>query len=180
MALVVETGAGVANADTWASLAYAKQYATRVGNTAFVDADTEFLEPALRKAVRYLDAVYGDRYAGVRTNPRSEQSLSWPRAGFVWDDGEELADNVIPQNLIDAQVEAAMLEWASPGALQPSAGAPRGKKAVQVGPISVTYDDAASSASSPGKAPLFSTIDGLMVPLLDVNKASNVQFLLRA
>lgn len=178
MALVVEDGTGVLNADSWVTMAEAATYANRMGNTAFAEADAEVVEPALRRAVLYLDAVYGSRYAGLPTQDPTEQSLSWPRKGVVLDTGYAWPDDEIPVNLKRAQVEAAMLEWATPGSLMPTT-TPLGKKSVQVGPIAVTYADP-PKAGTVGKPPVFSTIEGLMLPFLDANKSGDLAFLLRA
>lgn len=178
MALIVEDGTGIINADTWASMAEANSYATKVGNTAWVDGDNEFKEPAMRRGLRYLDAVYGSRYAGLRTYGPTEQALSWPRKAVVWDDGYLLPQNEIPVELKRAQIEAAFLEFAAPNSTMPSA-ATQSQSSVTVGPISVTYREGASRVSLIG-TPLYSTIDGLMIPLLDQAKAGSVAFLKRA
>lgn len=179
MTLIVETGAGIANADSWVTMQFADQYAGRVGNALWVDGDAELKEPALRRGVRYLDAVYSPRYAGQRANSPLEQSLTWPRKNVVDDDGYDVAVDLVPNNLMMAQVEAAFLEFAIPGSTQPTASA-RLQKSVTVGPLSVTYEDSQGNKFGPGGQPLFSVIDGLMAPLLDRAKTGGVAFLLRA
>lgn len=179
MALVVETGAGIPNADSWGSLPESNAYAGKVGNSAWVDGDDEAKEPAMRRGAQYLIAVYGRRFPGKRTNAPEDQSLPWPRSDVVDDDGYPVADDAIPANLKAAQFEAAFIDYNSPGALQP-VSASRTQKSVSVGPISVTYEDSVGNSTGPGGQPLFSIVDGLMQPLLDVNKTGKVQFLLRA
>lgn len=179
MALVVEDGTGIITADTWASLAEAKAYAKAMGNTAFAEADNDVLEPALRRGVRYLDAVYQARYAGNRTYGADVQRLSWPRKNIILDDGTPLDADFIPENLKLAQIEAAMLEYVTPGLLFPT-GPVQVKQSVTVGPISVSYAEGSGGGTVAGKSPLFSTIDGLMYPLLDHNKTGSVAFLRRA
>lgn len=190
MTLLVETGAGVPGGDSWVTVAEAKTYAAQMGYTAFVDGDDEVIEPALRRGVAYLDAVYGNRYAGWPTFADPiEQTMSWPRDGVILNSGYELPADEIPSNLKRAQIEAAVVEWSNlsaggNGALQPSGGAGRGKKAVTIGPISVTYDDVSSSSGSGAGSyngmPIIPIVDGLMLPLLDDSLSGGVAFLLRA
>ena len=193
MPLTVEDGTGVPGADTWVTVTDAKTYAAQMGYTAFADGEDELVEPALRRAVAYLDAVYGTRYAGWPTSADpAEQTMSWPRTGVIMDSGYELLPDVIPANLMRAQTEAAVVEFAglSSGGgstLQPSGGggAARGKKSVSVGPISVTYDDppagSSGSAGSYNGMPIIPSVDGWMQPLLDDMKGNTgVAFLLRA
>ena len=81
MTLVVETGAGFPNADSYASVEQADAYAGNYGLTWTGDAATK--EVALRRATAFLDANYRARFPGYRRNRRF-QSLEWPRyAAFV-------------------------------------------------------------------------------------------------
>lgn len=178
MALIVETGAGIPNADSWATMQFADQYAGRVGNALWVDGDAELKEPAMRRGATYLIGVYGQRFPGQRANPPADQSLPWPRKNVVDDDGYEVPVDLVPNNLMMAQVEAAFLEFARPGSTTPTAGA-RIQKSVTVGPLSVTYEDSKGQLG-PGAQPVFSVIDGLMAPLLDRSKETGVAFLQRA
>ncbi len=179
MPLIVETGVGVPDADSWVSMADSNAYATKVGNTAWVDGDAELKEPALRRAAQYIIAVYGNRFPGKRTQAPELQSLPWPRSNVADDDGYLIADDLVPTNLKWAQIEAAFLELARAGTLQPTATS-RLQKSVTVGPLSVTYEDSVGNKYGPTGQPLFSIIDGLMQPLLDLNKTSSVAFLKRA
>jgi hypothetical protein len=184
MALVVEDGTGVAGAQSWVSVADSITYAKGVGNTAWQDADNELREQALRRAVRYLDAAYGSRYAGWRTY--ADQPMSWPRSGVVYDDGYELLPDVIPMELQCAQIEAAFIEFTKPDSSVGggASGGARLQKQVTVGPISVTYEDSPAGAASKtvGAAgiPVYGAVDGYMQPLLDNQKTGGVAFLQRA
>lgn len=192
MALVKEDGSGVANADTWAAISDADAYATRMNYIAWVDGEQEQKEAALRRGVFYLDAVYGSRYAGVKANPFAEQSLSWPRSYVVDDDGYPVDDDAIPVNLIYAQIESAFIEFGTPGKLMPGGGASsssssgaRLQKAVTVGPIHVEYEDSGKSTVGGGTGTegiytTYATVDGLMQPLLDDQKAGGYAYLRRA
>lgn len=99
MALDVETGNGSSTAEAYLSVAEADAYHTRFGNAGWTG-DDSVKEVAIRKATRYLDARYGRRWLGQRTN--SGQALNWPRSFIEDSDGFYLNANTIPQRLKDA------------------------------------------------------------------------------
>jgi hypothetical protein len=78
MALIVETGAVVAGAESYISVAEANAYHAARGNTNWATISTTEAEQALRRATDYIEQVYRLRWQGNRVN--STQSLSWPRA----------------------------------------------------------------------------------------------------
>jgi hypothetical protein len=75
MALVVETGAGLSNADAFGSLADFKTYHDARGNSyaTYPDAD---IEKAIRRATDFLCRYY----TFVGTKKTKAQALAWPRA----------------------------------------------------------------------------------------------------
>lgn len=102
MALVIENGQVVANANSYVEVSELRAYATARGVTLPVaDAD---VEKFLIKAADYLGS-FEQQYRGVRQS--EAQELSWPRAGaFV--NGFEVADDAIPKLLKKAQMQAAV------------------------------------------------------------------------
>lgn len=102
MALVIEDGTIVAGANS---------YVTDAEFTAFADArgasypstagEREIL---LIQAVDYLEGLRA-RYKGQKVD--SSQSLQWPRED-VYVDGFEVAENVIPTALKNAQIQLAL------------------------------------------------------------------------
>jgi hypothetical protein len=105
---VVEDGTGVAGANSYstdlAALQYHEDIGTPTADWASVPLDER--EQALRDATRYLDAKYGKRWKGYRsdgTNP-----LDWPRQSVIDTDGFNVVSNTIPQALLDATAEAAL------------------------------------------------------------------------
>lgn len=174
MTLTVETGAGLANSQSYLSVADFKSYA--FANYAVTDpVSDEAVEQALRRATRYIDGRYRTRFSGYRTLAYT-QALEWPREGVVLDwlptsgylhlynynSGAVLllANNIIPQQLKDAVAEAAIRELASPKSLTPDRK-PSGQVLVQtVGPISTTYANVADAR------PIVTVIDELLTPLL--------------
>lgn len=77
MALTVEDGTGVSDAESLCSVAYADTYNAAIGNAAWATLTTDQKEQSLRKATNYLTGKYGARWAGYRT--RDTQALDWPR-----------------------------------------------------------------------------------------------------
>lgn len=128
MALIVEDGTGLPNADSYLSVADADAYHAAMGNTAWQPLASAEKEAALRRATQYLDTRY--RWRGQRLT--TTQALEWPRSTAAWP----------VRRLQDATAELA-LRAAEQGSLYADEG-PAAVKSETVGPISVTYADAQS------------------------------------
>ena len=89
--------------------------------------------------VRALDYLESLDYKGSRTD--SEQPLAWPRDG-VFIDGVELADDSVPQGIVNAQIVAAV---AIDGGLDPLRPAEREIKREKVDVIEVEYSSDSSA-----------------------------------
>lgn len=133
MALVVEDGTGLANAESYASVADATTYATDRELTAWTagtvtDANRE---AALRRATEYIEAEYGQRFAGVPLT--TTQALHFPLEGAT----------AVPVGIQRATIELAII--ALSGALYTVEDAARQvvSQSRGVGPLqtSVTYRD---------------------------------------
>jgi len=113
MALIVEDGSGLVNAESYISVADASTYHTNRGNVAWgsIASDT-IREQLLRKATEYMMAVYRLRWAGYRYN--STQALDWPRLYVPVLD--TITTNVYPQyvdfNVVVINVKNACAELA--------------------------------------------------------------------
>lgn len=137
MALIVEDGSNVTGADCYASLDDCIAYAVAVYGSS-LNGNTADKEAAIRRAVNYLDGI---KWKGTRTNGRS-QSLAWPRADMVDADGNDIANDEIPSELIKAQHELARAEFISPGVLSPQLSQrDAAVTSEKVGEISVSYSD---------------------------------------
>lgn len=100
MALIVEDGTGIANANTYVTDAEYVAYAASRGLT--IGADETARERELISATDFLEK-FRAQYQGVKTvqtNP-----LQWPRRGAAID-CFAIANNVIPEELKRAQMEA--------------------------------------------------------------------------
>lgn len=105
MALTVETGAVVAGADSYISLADANTYFTNHGSPSeWADATDAEKEAALRYAVQWIDSAFSWK-GEVKDD---DQVLDWPRAGVYDDERRLVASTSIPQRVKDAQCEAAL------------------------------------------------------------------------
>lgn len=102
MALIVEDGSIVANANSYNTLAELRSYASARGYTLPTD-DTE-LEAETFLAMDYLEALRS-KYQGMKVS--SSQSLQWPRE-CVYIDGFAIDNDVIPTELKNAQCQLTM------------------------------------------------------------------------
>jgi hypothetical protein len=92
MTLIIETGQGLPDAESYASAADLVMYAGKFG--VVIPADAPAQEALLRRAALAMD---GMTWKGCKTN--SEQALSWPRR-------EVLLDHEIkPNNYLPARIQ---------------------------------------------------------------------------
>jgi len=177
--LTVETGSGILGADSYVAAVDCLAYATARGLTFGSDATAE---AALRRATAYIDNTYRLRFSGYRTFRRA-QSLEWPRSlsfYFTPDYGghnpyfvdpraiypfDLIPPNVIPPEIITATCEAAIREFATPGALLPDLDRGGAVASLKAGPVEVKY--------APGADPntLFQVIDAALSALIGVKSA---------
>lgn len=134
MALVIEDGSGVADAEAYISVADADAYFAARGNAAWAALDTAGKEQALRRGADYLETAYAWRGQRATTT----QALSWPRSCVVVD-GVEVPSDAVPQAIQRANAELAVRASAGDLAADESAQV----KQETVGPITVVYADGA-------------------------------------
>lgn len=160
MALIVETGAGLANAESYISVADCATYHDNIGQTAWGLLTTGEKEQSLRRATIYMLQAYRNRWAGQRT--RDTQALDWPRSWVIVDGYGVNADSV-PQTIKNACAELA---WrAASGDLNPDL-----ERAVireRVGPLETEY-----SGYSPQQI-RYRAIDQMLAPFLSGGSASH-------
>lgn len=150
----LNTTAGDANADSYNTLDEISAYATSHGLT-FVTSPSSAGEAAARVAAQWIDARYGARFPGYKTNGRS-QSRAWPRTA-AYDAEDLLLDSTeIPHEIKDAHAEAAIREYASPGTLAPDLERGGSIKRLKAGSVEIEYGADATSGT------VFSTIDGIL------------------
>lgn len=168
--LVVETGAGVANADSYGTLAQLDAYHVQRGNTAWAALTEHLKEVAARDATDYMFQVYVSAWKGVRMT--ATQGLDWPR-GFVYTipylNGATgsypylVADDIVPTEVFRAFAELALK--ASTAELNPDLA--KDIVSQTVGPISTTY------ATSSPQYKRYRSIDMMLRPYLATQSAVN-------
>ena len=126
MALILETGAVVTSANTYATVATVEGYCDdrlltmTVGDPegdAVSGEATADKEAAILRAMTYIESL---NYKGVKTD--RDNPLKWPRNGVEDIDGAAVESDEIPQEVINALSQAFYEEMVDPGSLQPSIG----------------------------------------------------------
>lgn len=92
MALVVEDGSGMANADSFVTVEATDAFWSARNVTEWTTASTQAKEAALRATADYLAFAYD--WPGQPKS--SSQSLCWPRAGAVDQTGDLIASDEVP------------------------------------------------------------------------------------
>jgi hypothetical protein len=139
MALVVEDGTGLANAESYASVADAD---TRLAARGFALWDTMSeaeKEQALRRSTDYMVQVYRNRWAGTRVT--TTQALDWPRIDVPRLDVAG-SYSEYPSDELPAEIVWACIDLAYKGAGGPLTPSALGRKTVRekVDVIEVEYD----------------------------------------
>lgn len=142
IALTVEDGTGLSDANTFVSLVDAKARWDGRGISYSAYAD-DVLNGALVRASSFLTDAYS--WDGYRINGR-DQALAWPRKCVTDRDGYLVADDAVPREIIAATCEIAIVEAATPGAMNPSVVLSEKVVSEQVGSIRVEYANTYSSA----------------------------------
>jgi len=154
MAVIVEDGSIVANANSYIDEAYARAYASARGVTLPVD-DAE-LDILLIKAMDYLEGKRAE-YQGDKTDPLN-QELQWPRTDVKIDCVEIDAD-FMPKELKQAQAQLS-IELFNGIDIQPTQSGGFVKKEV-VGPIETEYSEKIGVSITP----TITAVDALLAPL---------------
>lgn len=109
MAFLVEDGSGLANSNSYASLAYADAYFADRGVTAWTGSDSA-KQQALIKATDYIETRFSLRFKGTMLQQLPlYQALSFPRTGIAEFANPVLGQaNPLPNNLLKATCEYAL------------------------------------------------------------------------
>lgn len=170
--MALDATVGGSSSDSYDTLVNFKAYADSVGYDYSAKSDA-VIEIAMRKGAQYLDRAYRGKWQGFRSD--RDQSLAWPRTanadlpvnfltpsftvGVIDEDGYEIATNVIPTQVKQAQFEAAMLSLDDVDLLpRYERGNSIESETVKAGPVSAqtTYRSDAPSRDR------FLTIEGLL------------------
>jgi hypothetical protein len=164
MSLIVETGAIVAGAESYISVADASTYHGNRGNAAWGALASDALrEQALRKATDYMTQIYRARWKGYRKD--GTQVLDWPRSfvylepfvhGIVGTYPYLVADTIVPEEAKRACAELALR--AAAGDLLGDLG--QGVTREKVGPLETEYD------KNTPQTVRYVAVDALLAPYL--------------
>ncbi len=135
MAIIKETGAIVAGANTYATFAEVEAFHEARGNSIWTaNLDDDAKEAAMLRATAGLESKYRERWIGYKSNhnvTNAPQNLAWPRKddkaqttadGFVIAtmdelvdfDGIEIEPDEIPLLVIEAYKEVCLIELSQP------------------------------------------------------------------
>lgn len=144
MALTVETGAGLSNAESYISVSDANAYvaAYKGANATWDAASTSTKEIAARQATQYLDGCFS--WDGVAST--TTQALRWPRIGAYNENGLSL-DATVPTKLAQACAEVMYLIVTGETITTNVSRGDRVKRS-QVDVISIEYEDGAPQQPS--------------------------------
>ena len=162
MPITVEDGTGLADADSYASVAGADVYHALRNVAAWAAAGTAAKEAALVRATAWIDATYRARFSGTKMNGRG-QSLEWPRKDAKDAAGEDIGDNEVPREIAEATIEAALREVQSAGSLAPDVTPGQTKTLVQVGELRWKASGAGGATS---QKPVIHAVDGILASLI--------------
>lgn len=138
MTLIVETGAGVAGANTYADVVALTAYMSERGYV--VDADDAAKSAAILRAMTYMEAR---PWKGAKVS--REGSLEWPRVNVVDRNGYAVPADEVPPQVVKALCEAAYREIVTPGVLQPDQGRDNRLKSLKVDIIEMEWEPGVSA-----------------------------------
>jgi len=164
MALITESGSGLADAESYCSVAFATTHHAARGNAAWAALASDTVrEQLLRRATDYMVQVYRLRWAGYRL--LTTQALDWPRywvpvpdavSGYTGLGGPSYPVDVVPPEVARACADLALK--AATADLAPDLS--QAVKSKSVGPVKIEYQDYSQATKT------YRAIDNLLAPFL--------------
>lgn len=147
MALIVEDGSVVPNAESYVSVDEADSYHDSRGTVSWSTMTVTEKERALRRATDFMKGRYRSRWKGGRVHPF--QALDWPRQGVVTDDmGSAMPPYyafIVDYRIVPLEVKQVCAELALRAAAGPLIEDRTQKlKEETIGPIKTIYDQNAT------------------------------------
>lgn len=162
--IIIETGAGLDDAESYASVAAADARCASLGVTAWAALAEGDKEIALRKAAQFM-ATYRTRWAGQRAYQR--QALDWPRYGVAVD-GFPVPSNTVPADVVNACIDLAVRAGAGSDLLPDLDTGSNAIKKTKVGPIEDEYFQNTTDARE-----RFVAVDALLAPYFGTSGGGN-------
>ena len=138
MALIIEDGTGVANAQAYSDAADCITFATTYFGSSLTGSTAE-KEATILRTVNFMNSL---NWIGNPTFGRA-QELSWPRTGV-----DDIGTGEIPREVIKAQHILARAEHAAIGTLAPSGSASGQVIKEKVDVIEITYAETQGGVES--------------------------------
>lgn len=157
MALIVEDGTGLQDANSYATMEFADQYNDEYGNEEWAAATIDEREEALRIGTRDLDLIYGLRWKGRRKT--QYQALDWPRTGVYDADNYYVDENSVPLDIQRAAIELGLRHIQGLDIIPdiPGTGTGIKKKRVKAGPVEDETEY--FGPATPAEVTLFPAVD---------------------
>jgi len=163
--LIVETGEGLPDANSYVSLDYAESYWAQRGYDASSYSD-EQKEQSLIRASEYI--TYSFEWPGYRKNGRTDvdgyQGLAWPRYYALDKEGHTVGLDSVPREVQFATCELAFYELQNPHALQPTFQVNEQIKRIKAGDAEIEFDGTYSIATS--ARPILVSVQDLLADLV--------------
>ena len=166
MALIVENGTCVANANGFVSRAELIAFAEDYYPATTVDDDTA-TDSAIMRASSWLSAF--PEWDGAMACGRGLQGLAWPRSGVSDCNGDSVPDDEIPIEVKQATYLAALAELSSPGILSPTITPGQQTKRVKVDVIEEEYMTPKDQGVTGSKNPI-ETLRPVLTSVIDLLK----------
>jgi len=164
MSLIVETGACVPNANSFATLAEADAYFADFGGAWAGDDASK--ESALLRASAWLSTY--PNWDGRLKCGRGNQGLAWPRNGVVDCEGETVPDNEVPAEVKIATYAAALVELTAAGSLTPGVTPGQQVKSEKVDVIEVQYMTPKDQGVIDGRSNTVASLRPMLTQVQDV------------
>ncbi len=167
--VVVETGAGLANANSYVSLAYADTYFA--GHPFYADA-WELLDQSTREAyIIYATLQLDNEFIWRGRRATGTQALDWPRTGVYDLYDLAIAENSLPLRLMQATCEQAYYLTKGDRSAETQTSGEIDKLKIDV----IELDFSSSSSTSFSTQPVGSTVRGLLRGLGDYASGMRVR-----
>jgi DnaT-like ssDNA binding protein len=154
MTLVLETGAGIATANSYVDEDFFDTYCDDKSLVP-IDGDTE---AALIRATTALDNKYRSNYPGYRTLGRA-QGLEWPRTAAYDYEGLVINTNEVPIEVKQATCEFALRELEEPGSVTPDLERGGYIRSIRAGSVGIDYGGSSNQTT-------YTIVDGIMAKIL--------------
>ena len=153
--LITETGAGLAEAESYASVAAADTRCISLGLAAWAALTEADKEIALRRATLFM-STYRTRWAGRRVH--QQQALDWPRYNVAVD-GFVLPSTSVPIDVVNACIDLAVRAGSGEDLLPDLDTGSNAIKKDKTGPLETEYFQNTTDARE-----RFVAVDALLAP----------------